>query len=162
MVVRNTSSPVADLSLDHQLCFALYAASRAATGAYRDALQDLGLTYPQYLVMLALWETDGQSVGDLGKRLQLDSGTLSPLLARLDGSGFLKRSRPDKDGRRVIVRLTAAGDALRSEAESIQCALLNRIDLPSEDLFQLRSLALRLVESIHASTTTASFNPKES
>lgn len=139
-----------DLRLDQQLCFALYSASRATTAAYRDALVDAGLTYPQYLVMLALWEDDGLSVGDLGHRLRLDSGTLSPLLTRLEAAGLVTRSRPDRDGRRVVVNLTAAGQELRAEAERIQCALLDRLDMAPEDIILLRDLANRLTDSIAA------------
>ena len=139
---------IPDLRLDEQLCFALYAASRAATGAYRDALDEVGLTYPQYVVLLALWEHDGLSVGELGQRLHLDSGTLSPLLSRLDAAGLLTRSRPDADGRRVVVRLTAAGEALKAEAERIQCALLDRLPMTHDELITLRDLARRLVASL--------------
>lgn len=141
---------IPDLRLDEQLCFALYAASRAATGAYREALDEVGLTYPQYVVLLALWEQDGVSVGELGHRLHLDSGTLSPLLSRLDGAGLLTRSRPDPDGRRVVVRLTPAGNAMRAEAERIQCALLDRLPMTPEELITLRDLARRLVASLSA------------
>ena len=140
-----------DLRLDQQLCFALYAASRATTAAYREALADAGLTYPQYLVMLALWEADGLSVGDLGHRLHLDSGTLSPLLTRLESSGLVARSRPDRDARRVVVHLTQVGEQLRTEAERIQCALLERLDMSAQDLVLLRDLAHRLTDSIAAS-----------
>lgn len=111
---------------------------------------DAGLTYPQYLVMLALWEDDGLSVGDLGRRLHLDSGTLSPLLARLEAAGFVTRSRPDLDGRRVVVHLTADGEEMRAEAERIQCALLDRLDMAPEDIIRLHDLANRLTESIAA------------
>jgi DNA-binding MarR family transcriptional regulator len=137
-----------DLRLDQQVCFALYAASRATTGAYRQALDEAGITYPQYLVMLALWEEDGLTVSDLGRRLRLDSGTLSPLLSRLASSGLVTRSRPDRDARRVVVHLTDAGKALRAEAERIQCALLDRLDMRPEDLVLLRDLAHRLVDAL--------------
>ena len=139
-----------DLRLDHQLCFALYAASRATTGAYRDALTKAGLTYPQYLVMLALWEDDGLSVGELGQRLHLDSGTLSPLLSRLEAAGLVTRSRPDRDARRVVVHLTNDGQVLRSAAEDIQCALLEGLDMNPDELVLLRSLAQRLTSSIES------------
>lgn len=137
-----------DLRLDHQVCFALYAASRATTGAYRQALDAVGVTYPQYLVMLALWEQDGLTVGELGHRLHLDSGTLSPLLGRLSASGLVMRSRPESDTRRVVVHLTEAGWAMRAEAERVQCALLDRLDLSPEELALLRGLAHRLVDSL--------------
>lgn len=102
--------------------------------------------------MLALWEDDGLTVGELGQRLRLDSGTLSPLLSRLASAGLVTRSRPDRDARRVVVQLTDAGQALRGEAERIQCALLDRLDLRPEELVLLRSLAHRLVESLDTAT----------
>jgi len=100
-----------NLQLDSQLCFALYAASRAVTSAYRDALTELDLTYPQYLTLLALWENDGVTISALGARLQLDSGTLSPLLKRLDGAGLVERRRSSEDERRVTVHLTPQGSS---------------------------------------------------
>ena len=107
------------LALDKQLCFALYSASLAMTKVYKPLLAPLGLTYPQYLVMLALWEHDGQSVSALGDRLALDSGTLTPLLKRLETQGRISRERDAEDERRVLVRLTAAGRALKVEARRI-------------------------------------------
>ena len=107
------------LQLDRQLCFALYSASLAMTKRYKPLLDPLGLTYPQYLVMLALWEHDGLSVGDLGQRLCLDSGTLTPLLKRLEAAGHVRRERDRDDERRVHVHLTASGRALRARAQSV-------------------------------------------
>jgi DNA-binding MarR family transcriptional regulator len=107
------------LALDKQLCFALYSASLAMTKVYKPLLAPLGLTYPQYLVMLALWEDDAQSVSNLGARLALDSGTLTPLLKRLEAQGQLSRERDAQDERRVIVRLTAAGRKLKLQARRI-------------------------------------------
>jgi DNA-binding MarR family transcriptional regulator len=107
------------LALDKQLCFALYSASLAMTKVYKPLLAPLGLTYPQYLVMLALWEHDGQSVSALGDRLALDSGTLTPLLKRLETQGRISRERDAEDERRVLVRLTAAGRDLKVEARRI-------------------------------------------
>src|SRR4051812_17354903 len=101
------------LALDKQLCFALYSASLAMTKVYKPLLAPLGLTYPQYLVMLALWEDDAQSVSALGDRLALDSGTLTPLLKRLEAQGRLSRDRDADDERRVIVRLTLGGRQLK-------------------------------------------------
>lgn len=137
-----------DLRLEEQVCFALYAASRASTSAYRHALASVGLTYPQYLALLVLWEEDGLTVRQLGDRLLLDSGTLSPLLARLEHAGLVERSRSAGDGRSVHVHLTESGRRLRAEAETIQCSLLDRVDMPQEDLVQLRTLAQRLVTSL--------------
>jgi DNA-binding MarR family transcriptional regulator len=107
------------LALDHQLCFALYAASLAMTKTYKPLLAPLGLTYPQYLVLLVLWEGDGISVSHLGDRLTLDSGTLTPLLKRLEAQGLLQRRRDMADERRVLVDLTPAGRDLRARAASV-------------------------------------------
>lgn len=145
-----------DLRLEEQVCFALYAASRASTSAYRHALASVGLTYPQYLALLVLWEEDGLTVRQLGDRLLLDSGTLSPLLARLEHAGLVERSRSVGDGRSVHVHLTEAGGRMRAEAETIQCSLLDRVDMPHEDLVQLRTLAQRLVTSLEGPTGAAS------
>ncbi len=120
------------LALDKQLCFALYSASLAMTKVYKPLLAPLGLTYPQYLVMLALWEDDGQPVGALGERLALDSGTLTPLLKRLQVQGVLTRERDALDERRVIVRLTPAGRRLKTQARAVPVAIAQATgcDLP--------------------------------
>ena len=107
------------LALDKQLCFALYSASLAMTKVYKPLLAPLGLTYPQYLVMLALWEHDGQSVSALGDKVALDSGTLTPLLKRLETQGRVRRERDAEDERRVIVQLTPAGRQMKVEARRI-------------------------------------------
>jgi DNA-binding MarR family transcriptional regulator len=115
-------SPTANpawLALDHQLCFALYSASLAMTKLYKPLLDPLGLTYPQYLVMLVLWEGDGLTVGAVGERLALDSGTLTPLLKRLESAGFVQRLRDAADERRVLLQLTPAGRALRDRAAAV-------------------------------------------
>ena len=122
--VRMAASESSPLTLDEQLCFALYTASRAMTSCYRTVLDRLGLTYPQYLVMLVLWEQDGVTVSELGERLFLDSGTLTPLLKRLEAQGQIARLRDVQDERRVRITLTAEGRALRDQAEAIpQCVL---------------------------------------
>ncbi len=118
-----TSSPAA-LLLDNQVCFALYSASLAMTKLYKPLLDGIGLTYPQYVVMLALWERDGATVSELGDRLFLDSGTLTPLLKRLESAGLLARLRDAEDERRVRITLTTAGRALRSQAEAIPACVL--------------------------------------
>ncbi|WMY78487.1 MarR family transcriptional regulator [Citricoccus sp. I39-566] len=133
------------LRLEDQVCFALYSAARAAQQAYRPLLDELGLTYPQYLVLLVLWEQDGQTVSALGERLHLDSGTLSPLLRRLDEHGFIARERQTTDSRRVTVRLTAAGEALRERAVDVQRCLLDAVGLSGADLLALRDLSRRFV-----------------
>lgn len=118
-----TPSP-AILRLDNQVCFALYSASLAMTKLYKPLLDRIGLTYPQYLVMLVLWEQDGVTVSELGERLFLDSGTLTPLLKRLEAQGQIARLRDVQDERRVRITLTAEGRSLRDQAEAIpQCVL---------------------------------------
>lgn len=121
---RDNPLPNEALLLDNQLCFALYSASLAMTKLYKPLLQDLGLTYPQYLVMLALWERDERSVSDLGQSLSLDSGTLTPLLKRLEAGGLLVRQRASEDERRVHVTLTAAGKRLKARARGIPGCIL--------------------------------------
>ncbi|AVZ39382.1 MULTISPECIES: MarR family winged helix-turn-helix transcriptional regulator [unclassified Dietzia] len=138
----------ADLRLDQQVCFALYAASRASTAAYREALAAVGLTYPQYLVLLALWEEDGLTLRQLGERMYLDSGTLSPLLSRMEAAGLVSRSRAGRDARSVTVSLTGPGSALREEAGRIQCALVEKLDMPPGDLVELRRLARGVVAAL--------------
>jgi DNA-binding MarR family transcriptional regulator len=124
--------------LEDQLCFSLYAASRAMTATYRPVLAELGLTYPQYIVMLVLWETDGIAVGELGERLQLDSGTLTPLLKRLETAGLLTRVRRRADEREVEITLTAQGQALRQRALDIPTHIFCRAGMPADDLIRLR------------------------
>ncbi|HEX3789110.1 MAG TPA: MarR family transcriptional regulator [Pseudonocardiaceae bacterium] len=117
------SSTEPGLALDEQLCFALYSASRAITARYRPLLDEMGLTYPQYLVMLALWESGPATVGQLGKRLTLDSGTLSPLLKRLEASGLISRRRRVDDERSVEIVLTGDGHRLRERATCLPAAI---------------------------------------
>ena len=139
------------LRLDLQLCFPLYAASRAMVQAYTPLLAKLGLTYPQYLVMLVLWETDGVTVKALGERLYLDSGTLTPLLKRLETLGFVRRERSREDARSVTVSLTAQGRALRRKAASIPEAIACRAGLTLEELGRLRRDIQRLFEKVSRS-----------
>ena len=139
------------LLLDQQLCFALYAASRSVTGLYRPLLEPLGLTYPQYLVMLVLWEQDGLTVRELGQRLQLDSGTLTPLLKRLQSAGLITRQRRQQDEREVDIRLTDAGLALRDKASGIPECLAQCMQLPFEQMQSLRDELKRLTRQIQLS-----------
>lgn len=125
--------------LDHQLCFALYAASNAMTRLYRDRLEPLGLTYPQYLVMLVLWEQDGLTVKAIGERLYLDSGTLTPMLKRMEEAGLLERRRSRDDERQVEIRLTARGRALEREVAALQRDLFCLLPLGPEDMARLRT-----------------------
>ncbi|RMB60164.1 MarR family winged helix-turn-helix transcriptional regulator [Tessaracoccus antarcticus] len=130
--------------LDEQLCFALYASSRAITNAYRAGLADLGLTYPQFVTLLALWENDDLTVKELGERLHLDSGTLSPLLKRLETLGYLTRHRATDDERRVRVLLTPSGTALQGPVLEVQRAVASQLTLTPEESDLLRTLARRL------------------
>ena len=116
-----------DLRLDDQLCFALYTASRAAVSAYRPVLRELNLTYPQYLVMLVLWEEGDATVARLGARLQLDSGTLSPLLKRLELIGYVRRTRSRLDERSVTISLTDLGSDLRERAECVPSTIVDAV-----------------------------------
>jgi MarR family transcriptional regulator, organic hydroperoxide resistance regulator len=146
MASRIDSDPA--LLLDNQLCFALYSTSLAMTKLYKPLLEELGLTYPQYLVMLVLWEKDGPMVSELGERLYLDSGTLTPLLKRLEAAGFIARVRDTQDERRVHITLTAAGRKLKARAQKIpgcvrtasQCSLGELVQLKQ----QLHGLRERL------------------
>jgi len=138
------------LALDRQLCFALYASSLAMTKLYKPLLEPLGLTYPQYLVMLVLWEHDGLAVGEIGERLALDSGTLTPLLKRLEQAGLLNRLRDAADERRVRVALAAEGRALRRRAAAVPKAIAAASGCTlgelSELTAQLQGLRRRLAE----------------
>ena len=125
------------LQLDQQLCFALYSTSLAMTKIYKPLLAPLGLTYPQYLAMLVLWERDGLTVGELGERLFLDSGTLTPLLKRMEASGWLQRERAADDERRVLVSLTAEGRALRQKARRIPPQLAEATQCGVDELASL-------------------------
>ncbi|EEX16555.1 transcriptional regulator, MarR family [Citreicella sp. SE45] len=120
------------------ICFALYSAQHAMQQAYADLLDGIGLTYPQYLVMTALWAEDGRTVGALGRELRLESNTLTPLLKRLEAQGQILRSRDPEDERRVLIRLTEAGRALQARAAHVPGCLAERIGLPVEDLVRLR------------------------
>lgn len=138
------------LRLNNQLCFALYSTSLAMTKMYKPMLDAIGLTYPQYLVMLVLWEEDGLTVSEIGERLFLDSGTLTPLLKRVEAIGLLARQRDTEDERRVRVKLTSAGNSLRSKATDIPsciqditgCPLLKLISL-GESIKTFRQLLMR-------------------
>ena len=140
------------LLLDQQLCFAVYAASRSITGLYRPLLEPMGLTYPQYLVMLVLWEQDGVTVRELGQRLQLDSGTLTPLLKRLQAAGLVSRQRRSDDERVVEIRLTSAGLALREEANDIPACLAQRLELSLDQMQRLRDELKQLTRHTHTPT----------
>ncbi len=140
------------LELDRQLCFALYTASRALVRTYAPLLEQAGLTYPQYITLLVLWEDPGQprSVGDLGERLHLDSGTLTPLLKRLEAMGYLARSRDTRDERRVLVTLTGDGLALRDRLATIPQALLRCLGMDMAEAGELRDRLTALTAALEA------------
>ncbi|WP_433223784.1 MarR family winged helix-turn-helix transcriptional regulator [Dactylosporangium sp. CS-047395] len=140
--------PVDVLPLDRQVCFALYTATRAVTARYRPLLDELGLTYPQYLVLLALWEQDERSVKDLGAALRLESSTLSPLLKRLEAAGLVARERRSDDERSVTVRLTPEGAALRTSAAGIPARLVCDGGLDLGELEELRDTLVRLTAAL--------------
>ncbi|WP_280829701.1 MarR family transcriptional regulator [Mycobacterium sp. OTB74] len=139
------------LSLDRQLCFALYSASRAMTAAYRPLLSELNLTYPQYLVLLVLWEEGRITVGRLGERLELDSGTLSPLLKRLEANGFVRRERSLQDERQVEVTLTPAGRKLESKVQCIPERLMGQTGMTAQQAADLRDAVRQLTDALSAS-----------
>lgn len=149
---KEPAAPAAapQLRLDNQLCFALYAASGLVTRAYRPLLEPLGLTYPQYLAMLALWESAPRTVKALGEALQLDSGTLTPLLKRLEAAGLVTRTRDAADERRVQIDLTPAGAALRERAEGVPAALACQLNLPLDDIIDLRATLQDLARRMKA------------
>ncbi len=140
------------LRLDEQLCFAIYTASRALTRAYGPLLEPLGLTYPQYLTMLVLWEEDGVSVKHLGERLALDSGTLTPLLKRLEQQGLVARRRCKTDERVCFIDLTSEGKALKSKAKKIPLALACRAGFVVSEPKDLAKIQ-KLREELHALST---------
>ncbi|MDM0116481.1 MarR family transcriptional regulator [Variovorax sp. J22R133] len=138
------------LRLDNQLCFAIYSASLAMTRLYKPLLDKLGLTYPQYLVLLVLWEGDGLMVSELGERLSLDSGTLTPLLKRLEASGLVTRIRDVQDERRVHVTLTAAGRKLKTRAASVPACLMAASQCSVSELVSLTQQVQSLRDRIKA------------
>jgi DNA-binding MarR family transcriptional regulator len=144
-----------DLRLDRQLCFALYSASRATVNLYRPVLDPLGLTYPQYLVLLVLWERGESTVKDLGAALMLDSGTLSPLLKRMEAGGFVRRARRADDERSVLVSLTEAGTALRRLAEVAPATVPEATGIAPAELGELRDRLVALSEAIQSSARSS-------
>lgn len=133
------------LRLENQLCFPLYACARLVMQAYRAHLDPLGLTYPQYLVLLVLWERDGQKVNEIGEQLFLDSGTLTPVLKRLERNGLISRHRPNEDERAVENRLTAAGRKLKRKAAKVPLALLCEVGLDLQETARIRDTVRGLI-----------------
>ena len=147
---RDGSRALGSLLLDDQLCFALYAASRAVTQLYRPLLEELGLTYPQYLVMLALWERDRATIGELASVLELDHGTLSPLLKRLQAAGLLERQRHTDDERVVNVALTPAGRELAQRADAVPQVIVDSYGVDAAEFEGLRARLRELTKSVAA------------
>jgi DNA-binding MarR family transcriptional regulator len=148
------AEPARATPLDEQLCFALYTASRAIVGRYRPLLDALGLTYPQYLVMLVLWERGDSTVTGIGQALRLETGTLSPLLKRLEAAGLVTRTRREGDERSVLVSLTPAGRALEARAAETQVQVGEATGLSRSALVELREVLHQLAERLRSSTVT--------
>ncbi|MBP6526522.1 MAG: MarR family transcriptional regulator [Dermatophilaceae bacterium] len=154
-VSPQTSTPPTDktpdagnlLALDRQVCFALAVASRTVIGLYRPLLEPMGLTHPQYLVMLALWESEPLRVSELAERLSLEPATLSPLLKRLETSGFVVRDRDPRDDRALAVSLTPAGRRLRRKAEKIPPAIIARLGMEVSELEDIRDRLTTLIDA---------------
>jgi MarR family transcriptional regulator, organic hydroperoxide resistance regulator len=138
------------LQLGNQLCFAIYSAGHAFNRVYKPLLDRLGLTYPQYLVMLVLWERDGVPVKDIGERLFLDSGTLTPLLKRLEGAHLLKRTRSTEDERQVLISLTSQGQALREKARTVPEAILAASACSLSELSAMKNELIALRDRLNA------------
>ena len=147
------------LRLDDQLCFALYAASRAMTAAYQPLLQSLGITYPQYLVLLVLWEEDGARVSRIGERLYLDSATLTPLLKRLASRGLVERRRNPDDERVVQVFLSGEGKRMKRKALDVVRSLLCLTPIPIDEAQRLRSSLRSLTGLLHGATSVPALPP---
>ena len=128
------------LRLENQLCFPMYACAKEIVRLYRKPLEMLNLTYTQYVVMMALWEFGGMTEGELGEKIYLDSGTLAPLLKRLEKQGYIDRTRPDSNERKLFLSLTQAGEDLKDRALEVPHAMRECLDLPEEELVQLKQL----------------------
>jgi DNA-binding MarR family transcriptional regulator len=144
------------LALDRQLCFALAVASRSVIGAYKPILEPLGLTHPQYLVMLALWEREPRSLSDVAAVLRLEPATLSPLVKRLEAAGFVTRERSELDERQLALRLTAAGRALRERAEQVPPQVIEALGVDLDELLELQSRLSAVIDRIAPLATRAS------
>lgn len=136
------------LKLQNQLCFPLYVIAKEITGLYRPFLDELDITYPQYLVMMVLWENDGLSVNHIGEKLYLDSGTLTPLLKRLETKGFIMRKRKKEDERVVEVFISETGKALKAKACEIPEKIYKKIDVSEQDWIDLKTSVLKILNKI--------------
>ncbi|MDX2258555.1 MAG: MarR family transcriptional regulator [Hyphomicrobiaceae bacterium] len=143
------------LRLDSQLCFALYASSRAIIRTYRERLEPIGITYPQYLVLITLWEQNGQTISEIGERLMLDSGTLTPLLKRLEVMGHVRRQRSSADERQVLIHLTESGRQLREKAAGARRHVVCRLDMAESEIADLRANLMDVVARLERTGTGA-------
>lgn len=144
------------LGLENQLCFALYAATRAITKTYREKLTPMGITYPQYLVLIVLWEKDGETISAIGRRLMLDSGTLTPLLKRLEAMGFVERRRGVKDEREVRINLTDAGRKLKDSALEARCFVACRLGMTEQEILNLRADLMDMIARLEGTAAAQS------
>jgi MarR family transcriptional regulator, organic hydroperoxide resistance regulator len=154
-VTNEASTADGTLLLDEQLCFALYAAQRAVTAAYRPLLDELGLTYPQYLVLLVLWERGETTVKEVASALRLDYGTMSPLLKRLEAAGLVRRERSAHDERTVLVACTVRGEELKGRAERVPGTLLASTGLAATEVARLREELWGLAERAQSAADRA-------
>ena len=143
-----TSDRYESIRLKNQLCFPLYACSKEIIRQYRKPLEKLGLTYTQYVVMMVLWEDGGMTEGDLGKKVYLDSGTLAPLLKRMEKQGIINRVRPDDNERKLFISLTEKGEAMKEQALDVPKAMNGCIDLPENELKELKRLLDKAVSGM--------------
>jgi DNA-binding MarR family transcriptional regulator len=144
----DTDAPPDLLRLDLQICFALYSSANLVTRLYRPLLDPLGITYPQYLALMVLWESSPQTVGALGKRLSLDSGTLTPLFKRLEAAGLVERRRDPEDERRVLIDLTQAGRDLHAKALSIPYSIMCQLPLNLDEAMALKGLLTKITDGL--------------
>ncbi len=162
MTQRSAAAIVAadeDLLLEHQLCFALTVASRSVVGAYKPVLDTLGLTHPQYLVMLCLWESSPRSVRDISDALAQEPATISPLLRRLEAAGYITRGRAAGNERALAVGLTPSGAALRQQATAVPGTMMERLGLTREQVGQLHQAMMELIAATKAAATPDAADP---
>jgi DNA-binding MarR family transcriptional regulator len=143
------------LKLDTFICFAVYTAGHAFNRVYKPLLDELGLTYPQYLAMVCLWEEDGQTVGGLGEKLFLESSTLTPLLKRLETAGYIRRERSSKDERVVLLRLTEEGKRLQERAETVPGCIIDASGRDADQLARLQAEIVALREALNRSASSS-------
>ena len=149
-MARKLTAADEPLKLDNQICFAVYSAAHAFNRVYKRVLDELGLTYPQYLAMLVLWERDGLAVKAIGDQLFLDSGTLTPLLKRMEGMGLVKRTRSTEDERQVLIALTAQGQALKEKARTLPQSILSAAQCSVSEIVAMKDEIVKLRDKLNA------------